>query len=104
MKRQIELFSFRKGRELNYSTSVTATKGEKIAVWVCVLLLLCAVLAALFVFKNTLAFVLSIVGGIILIFGVILFCILRPKHREERIQNTVTSNVKVDEWKGMGLK
>lgn len=97
MKKRKEIAGFRKGRELHYSTSVSATKGEQIAIWGCVLLFICAVLSALFVLKSILAFVLSVVGGMILIFGVMLFCVFRPKHKEERLQNTVTSDVSVDE-------
>ncbi|MBD5530616.1 MAG: hypothetical protein HDQ98_00220 [Lachnospiraceae bacterium] len=97
MKKRKEIAGFRKGRAMNYSTSVTATKGEQTVIWLCVLMVICAVLVALFVFKSMLALFLSIFGGIILLFGVMLFCMFRPKHREERLQNTVTSNVKVDE-------
>lgn len=66
-------------------------------IWLCVLLVMCVVLAAIFVLKSTLALILSILGGFILLFGVMLFCVLRPKHREERLQNTVIFNGKVDE-------
>lgn len=97
MKMRKEIAGFRKGRSMNYFTSVTATKGEQTVIWLCVLLVMCAVLVALFVFKSMLALFLSIFGGILLLFGVMLFCVFRPKHREERLQNTFTSNVKVDE-------
>lgn len=95
--KQYEIAGFRKGWEANYSTSVTATKGEKIALWGCVLLMLCAVLASLLLFKSMLAFTLCTVGGMLLIFGVMIFCIFRPKHKEERMQNAAISSGKVDE-------
>lgn len=95
--KRYEIAGFRKGWEVNYSTSVTATKGEKIALLVCVLLVMCAVLASLFVFKSMLAFILCTVGGILLLFGVMIFCIFRPKHKEERMQNAAISSGKVDE-------
>lgn len=94
---QKEIAGFRKGWAVNYSTSVTATKGEQIAIWTCVLLMFCGVLLALFVLKSILVFVLSIVGGIILLFAVVLFCIFRGKHKEERLQNTVMTSGKVNE-------
>ncbi|MDE7238095.1 MAG: hypothetical protein K2N41_00090 [Lachnospiraceae bacterium] len=102
MKKRKEIAGFRKGRALNYSTSVTATKGEQATIWLCALLVMCVVLAALFVFKSILALFLSVFGGILLLFGVMLFCVFRSKHREERLQNTVTSNGKVDEaWNNL---
>ncbi len=97
MKTRKEIAGFRKGKELHYSTSVTATKGEQTVIWLCVLLVMCVVLVAIFVFKSMLALFLSIFGGILLLFGVMLFCVFRPKHREERLQNTFTSNAKVGE-------
>lgn len=97
MKMRKEIAGFRKGRSMNYFTSVTATKAEQTVIWLCVLLVMCVVLVAIFVLKSTLVLILSILGGVILLFGVMLFCVFRPKHREERLQNTFTSNVKVDE-------
>lgn len=95
MKRQIA--GFRKGRSYHYSSSVTVTKGEQIVIWLCVVLVFCGILTALFVLKSVPAFILSVFLGIMLIFAVMLFCFFRKKHKEERQRNAVVWSGKVDE-------
>ena len=97
MKMRREIAGFRKGKEFHYSTSVAATKGEKLAVWGCALLFICGVLTAIFVLKSIPAMILSIFGGGILMLGVMFFCAFRSGHREERIQNTFILKEDVNE-------
>lgn len=95
MKRQIA--GFRKGSYYHYSSSVTATKGEQTAVWLCVILVFCGISTALFVLKSVPALLFTMFLGIMLIFAVVLFCFFRKKHKEERQRNAVVWSGKVDE-------
>lgn len=95
MKKNKSIAGFEKSKSVSYSTSVTATTGEKIA-----LFLIAAVVFSVIVFSliidNILMFILSIVFGILLLFGTMLFCVFRPIHKEERIANAQKVKAKID--------
>lgn len=95
MKNNKNIVGFEKSKSVNYSTSVTATKGEKIAIF-SITALVFAVIVFSLIIDNTLMFILSIVFGILLIFGSMLFCIFRPIHKEERIANSQKVKATID--------
>ncbi len=82
-----EIAGFQKGVEAHHSTSVTATKGEQVLVWLSVILMFAAIASSVLIWKSPLAMMLSIVGGIVLVALTMLLCMLRPMHRAERQQN-----------------
>lgn len=96
-----QIAGFRKGKEFHYVSTVTLTKWEQSLIWLCVLLMVCGVLASLFVLKSVPAFVLSVAGGIILIFAVMMFCFFRKAHKEERQKNKAVWSETVNETWGI---
>lgn len=95
MKKNINIAGFKKAKSVHYSTSVTATKGEKIAVFLTTAAVFATIVASIIIGKI-LMFVLSIVFGILLIFGIMIFCVFRPVHKKERIANSKKVKIKTD--------
>lgn len=92
-----EIAGFQKGVEAHHSTSVTATKGEQVLVWISVILMFAAIACSVLIWKSPLAMMLSIVGGIVLVALTMLLCMLRPMHRAERKQNAHSEVRRVDD-------
>ncbi len=87
MKYNKNLKSAFKGKKMSYSTSVTMTKGEKIAINLYIILFIVLILLNIFIFKNIISLIISL---FIYIFGLlllILFFLFRPIHKSERIDN-----------------
>lgn len=88
MKYRKNIAGFAKGKAVNYSTSVTATKGEQILIWLEVLLFFAILALVIFVFQNFFAMILTIFLGIFIIMGTVVLCVFRKSHKEERQRNT----------------
>ena len=95
MKKNKSIVGFQKSKSVNYSTSVTATKGEKIAIF-SVVVVAFAVMVFSFIVANTLVFILSVAFGMLLIFGTMIFCVFRPAHKKERMENAQKVKATVD--------
>lgn len=93
-----EIAGFQKGVEAHHSTSVTATKGEQVLVWISVILMFAAIASSVLIWKSPLAMMLSIVGGIVLVALTMLLCMLRPMHMAERQQNAHSEVRSVDDF------
>lgn len=95
MKKNKSIVGFQKSKSVNYSTSVTATKGEKIAIF-SVVVVAFAIMVFSFIIANTLVFILSVAFGMLLIFGTMIFCVFRPAHKKERMENAQKVKATVD--------
>ncbi len=95
MKKNKSIVGFQKSKSVNYSTSVTATKGEKIAIF-SVVVVAFAIMVFSFIIANTLVFILSVAFGMFLIFGTMIFCVFRPAHKKERMENAQKVKATVD--------
>ena len=87
---------FEKKQSINYNTSVTATKGEKVVIWISVIIYVVMLLVSAFVFKNITVTIITMVVGIFVIMGVMVFCIFRPLHKEERKRNSRLIKATID--------
>lgn len=96
MKYRKEIAGFRKEKGVNYNTTVTATKGEQIAIWISVVIFMIMVLLSIFVFKSVIAFIIVVATSILSIFLMMIVFIFRPIHKEERLKNTVKCDYKID--------
>lgn len=96
MKYTKQIAGFRKEKGVNYHTKITLTKGEQIAIWIFAILFTIMVILSMFVVKNVLFMVLTTLGSILVLFSMVLFFLLRPLHKEERIKNQIKEKYSID--------
>lgn len=96
MKYRKKIMGFEKSKSINYSTSVTATKGEQIAIWSVVIIYFVLILISLFIIKDLVIIITIIAGGIFVIMGIMFFIIFRPLHKEERLRNSQVTKATID--------
>lgn len=96
MKINKNIKEFRKIKVMDYSTSVTATKIEKIIIWICFILFLIFMSLAIFVFESIAAMIITFILGYIVLFSLMLFFIFRPLHKKERINNQYADKLNID--------
>lgn len=96
MKYRKNIAGFEKSKSLNYSTSVTATKGEKIVLFLSVLVYFSMIFISIFVLKNIFISIIIFVVGIFALMGLMVFFIFRPLHMEERMENERLAKITVD--------
>lgn len=80
-----------KGKSINYNTKVTATKTEKVIVWICAILCFSAIFYSFLFIKNILLIIGICFLSILLLIAILLIMIFRPSHKEEREENAVVN-------------
>lgn len=80
--------SFFRGKGVNYSTEVTATKGETVLIWVLTFIVFASIFAS-FIFTDSFIIpFITIFVGIFILMGTMILIIFSKSHEEERIQNS----------------
>jgi FtsH-binding integral membrane protein len=84
-----QLYEMQKGKAIEASTSVTATKSENIMLSICTVAFIAIVILAFILIctGKVAAGVIFAVAGIILVVGCLLIVFLNPKHKQERKEN-----------------
>lgn len=96
MKYRKNIMGFEKSKSINYSTSVTVTKGEQIAIWSTVIIYMILMLISLFIIQSLAITITILVIGIFVIMGLMIFFVFRPLHKEERIKNSQITKATID--------
>lgn len=96
MRIKKNIAGFEKKKSINYNTSVTATKGEKAVIWISLIIYVVMLLVSVFVFKNITVTIITMIVGIFVIMGLMVFCVFRPLHKEERKRNTRLIKATID--------
>lgn len=78
-----------KGESINYNTKVTATKTEKVIIWISTVLCFSAIFYSFLFIKNILLIIEICFLSILLLIAILLIMIFRPSHKEEREENAV---------------
>lgn len=97
MKYNEKIAGFEKSKSINYSTQVTATKGEKIALWISVIIFFTLMFFSMFILKNIFITIIIMVVGIFSIISLMFFCVFRPLHKEERQRNAVITKSNINQ-------
>lgn len=96
MKYRKNIMGFEKSKSINYNTSVTATKGEQIAIWSVVIIYMVLILISLFIIQSLAITITILVVGMFVIMGLMIFFIFRPLHKEERLKNASITKATTD--------
>lgn len=96
MKYRKNIMGFEKSKSINYNTSVTATKGEIIAIWSTFIIYMILIIVSLFMIKSLAITITILVVGMFVIMGIMIFFIFRPLHKEERLKNSQITKTTID--------
>lgn len=97
MKYDKNIAGFEKSKSTHYSTKVTATKGERIAIWTSFVFVFALVFFSIFFLKNLVTMFITIGVGIIILFAIMFFCVFRPLHKEERQKNAFVTKATINQ-------